>query len=457
MKKLLKVLENKYVVLGMIFLPLFLAYLMWLFAYYPGIMSGDSVNALQAVGHDTNWQPYVHTLFMKIFYRAGGVQSISLFQILFVSTGLTLILYSLYRRGVNKILLGVLYLSLLFSIPIGMMNISLWRDVLFSTALVFLSYFVSVRISNKEWKFVDYAVYTILLIIVGYFRHNGIVFIVIFPVLIAIFQKYWKTLIRLGSISLGIFFLFGLILPRVLDVSPSAPSVLSMLWVYHSEANFYNRGLLSSEIRADMEKIFTKENLAKNSERRIDYLLTSGQFDENLRIYKSTGQEIQRSFFTHDLWVNLDYFLGDRVTIMTGSLLGIGSTVVHGGNTIPSTNTLGLHTVPVIPRLNRGAFRVLKGIDSLPIVKYIVWSNWWGLLVAGILFVLAISRKNISNFVFTFCILIQVPLLFLLNVADDWRYLYFLYLSAFICIALISLEFKKEIKKKKELKKKGRR
>lgn len=449
MKKFLKLLENKYVVFGMIFLPLFLAYLMWFLAYYPGIMSGDSVNALQAVGHDTNWQPYVHTLFMKVFYRVGGIQSISLFQVLFVSTGLTLILYSLYRRGVNKVLLGVLYLSLLFSIPIGMLNISLWRDVFFSTGLVFLSYFVSVKISNREWKILDYIVYTLLLIIVGYFRHNGIVFLVIFPVIIAIIQKYWKALIRLGSISLGIFFVFGLILPRALDVSPSAPSVLSMLWVYHSEANFYNRGLLSPEIRSDMEKIFTKENLARNSERRIDYLLTSGQFDENLRIYKSTGVEIQKSFFTHDLWVNLDYFLGDRVTIMSGSLLGIGSTVVHGSNTIPSNNKLGLQTVPVIPRLNRGAFRVLKVIDGLPVVKYFVWANWWGLLVGCVLFVFAILRKNISNFVFTFCILIQVPLLFLLNVADDWRYLYFLYLSAFICIALISLEFKKKVKKKK--------
>ena len=156
--------------------------LAYLFFYRPGFMTEDSFNQWnQAIGTTplSDWHPYLHTLIIRLLTKVHkspimlSILQIVLSAFIYASWGKFLI-----NRGADRLYIYILLF--IFSIlPMhAMLNISLWKDVLYALALVYLTLQFAKIIVYKENYFnslynnISFVVSTIL---VWNIRHNGFI------------------------------------------------------------------------------------------------------------------------------------------------------------------------------------------------------------------------------------------------------------------------------------------
>lgn len=203
----------------------------YLIAFYPGFMSGDSIDQWkQALTNNYNdWHPVIHTLLIK------AVQTIwnhpaaySILQILIVSAILSYTMNFLYLRGLPKKV--ILIFSAVFAcIPSnGVYVITMWKDIPFSYALLFLTVLIANLLSNYDlfWRRrVNLLLLTIALILTATMRHNGIIPF-IFSILLIIGysvlkRKYIFKNIILVVITLSLIIIYKGPVFDKLDVTPN--------------------------------------------------------------------------------------------------------------------------------------------------------------------------------------------------------------------------------------------
>lgn len=175
---------------------LFAACLPYLLLYWPGFLFADSLSSLnQALGFEafSNHHPFIYTLFIKgclevgfIFGldATGGCALYSIIQMTFLSLCFSyLINWVISRCHLKKEWLLILAAVFGFTPYIATYSVAMWKDPLFSAALVTLSLLLmdfiltkgSVVKESKTWL----PFYALMLIIVVFTRNNG-VFIVAF-------------------------------------------------------------------------------------------------------------------------------------------------------------------------------------------------------------------------------------------------------------------------------------
>ena len=140
----------------MIFIVPILIFFMYLFIYNPGILTTESFNQLHqiATGEFNNGQPFFHTfiemIFLKIF---GSPLYIAIFQILVFSTIWTVICK--YHRddsseSSNQFIAQFIVTLIICLIPINAVySITLWKEILFSYALLFLCFLIKMMIDKQ--------------------------------------------------------------------------------------------------------------------------------------------------------------------------------------------------------------------------------------------------------------------------------------------------------------------
>ncbi len=166
---------------GIIFLCMIPVFLM----NFPGIMTPDSiVQYLQAthVESYSNHHPWMHTLFIEIFYKIGfaltgivngGIATYTIFQMILVSAGVGYAIECLYEMKIKKIW-RVTALLVFVLLPYNLIyGVTMWKDVLFSVGtLCFTVTLTRILLMNKRG-----ARDIIIFFVSGFafceFRHNG--------------------------------------------------------------------------------------------------------------------------------------------------------------------------------------------------------------------------------------------------------------------------------------------
>jgi hypothetical protein len=218
--------------------------LAYLFLYRPGFMSGDSIDQWnQAIGNRplSDWHPYLHTLIIRLLTMICKspimlpLLQIALSAFIYASWGKFLI-----NRGANRIYIYIL-LFVFSLLPMhAMLNISLWKDVLNTLALVYLTLQFAKIIVYKENYFnslynnISFVVSTIL---VWSTRHNGfmvgiftILAISVYLIAYVRFNRNRKKSI-LFNICIVIFLIIiseviiKEVIPSIMDVTPNAKGV----------------------------------------------------------------------------------------------------------------------------------------------------------------------------------------------------------------------------------------
>lgn len=151
-----------------------------LIAFNPGIISEDTVTCLATYAHNIigmpNWHPPFYILCLKgIISVWDSTYAVVLVQILFWILIMLQMLSFLYKKGISEKILYLVACIMGISIPNAMYLCSIWKDIPYSIALLWLTVIIARLILDKQNKIALYVSLVISLIFVCLLRQNGIV------------------------------------------------------------------------------------------------------------------------------------------------------------------------------------------------------------------------------------------------------------------------------------------
>lgn len=209
-------------------LPCIIIWAIYFLSFYPGIMTSDSFSQWDQIliGKFNDWHPVFHTWIMWLVTRLWlSPAAISIFQIIVLSLVVEYTLYSLEKMRIPRIILYICMAGFALNPVNGMMNITLWKDILYSTSLLFFTVVVmNVVLSNTKW--LDSKLNFLIFVISGLsalmFRHNGkFCFWPTILLLLIIFRKHFKKLIWPVVTILLLFLVIQFPLHYYLKVEPA--------------------------------------------------------------------------------------------------------------------------------------------------------------------------------------------------------------------------------------------
>ncbi len=179
--------------------------------YYPGITNGDSRvqwEEAQSMQLRDN-HPVLHTLLIKALRDVWNTwASVSVFQVVSLSAILALAFGFLVRWRVPWPAVAIAFALALLSPRIGVMSVSMWKDVpfavlVFALTLLLALFFAEERVRTR-WPF--WIAFGIVLGLIPLIRHNGlVVLIVMTPFALWGFLPYWKGTAISLAIAWAIF------------------------------------------------------------------------------------------------------------------------------------------------------------------------------------------------------------------------------------------------------------
>ncbi len=186
----------------------------WLAAFWPGVMSVDSMKIWRAaVLPDVylNDHPLLNVFLYKYLYHLWHdpavvpVAHVLLTSLLAVWFG-----FQIYRQGASLSVVMLWLLFLLCSVPVGVYNVMLWKDVPFALLTVF-SACILVKLrqekAQRRLRWTGQQICALLLagISLGLIRHNGLVYLAVLPALFLLLRlvPLKKTLLALTPLLLA--------------------------------------------------------------------------------------------------------------------------------------------------------------------------------------------------------------------------------------------------------------
>ncbi len=368
----------------------------WLLAFWPGVMSVDSLKIWRAA-----LLPEIvindHPLLNVVLYRYlsglwNNIAGVVIFHIVIVSGVLAVIFYRMVRHGLSLLVAVPFFALAVLSLPVGLYNVALWKDIPFAVLIVLWGWIVVEVYWRKsqprkplslEVKFA----LLLLLFALAFTRHNGLIYLLIVPLALVClrFSQYKEmiqrwiipgSLLGAGCVGIALWFLQDL-----------GNYTITQAWHY-----------ISSKLHAS--PLDTLERMWQNY---------WGIFDVTQK---------QRGW---DLW---HYFLSDRSSY--GFLQHVGWSDAFGyaqpGNVLPWLTSLAM-------------WLYHKSYD-LPWV-YFTWNHLHALALYPLAIVFCLRLP--ATAIFSGFILVQVLTLLFIDVMN-WRYYYFAYLGGFVLIPLIVLD-----------------
>ena len=203
------------------FLIILLCWIPYFLNYFPGFVNSDTVGEYgmaAGVVKLADHHPIVHAMFIGMFYNFGvflfktgtaGVALATLVQMIIMAFIFSYFICFLYKHKLNKkIIIG----SLLFFaiLPVNaFFAINTWKDTLFSGVFFLLNLFVFEMLEkNRTISLKDYIIFTILSLLMLFFRNNGIyIYLISSPFLLILFKYNRKIMSFLISSVIIIYFL----------------------------------------------------------------------------------------------------------------------------------------------------------------------------------------------------------------------------------------------------------
>ncbi|HBN09999.1 MAG TPA: hypothetical protein DD435_15615 [Cyanobacteria bacterium UBA8530] len=242
--------------------PCLLIWSLYFLAFYPGLMSGDSFSQWMQIGsfHFHDHHPAFHTLAIFLLTRLWHSPAVvALFQAVSLAAifGYALALFE--EIGVPKLALRLSALAFCLAPINGMYSITLWKDVSYAIALLWLTILmVPVLTSRGAWleKNGNQFVLVLSLILVSSFRHNGIIpFFLTILALFLLFREKWRPLLKVAFFSFLLLFLIKVPLYHLLGVGPGASGRLLTIPIQQVASVLAQDGEIAPRDRVFLERI----------------------------------------------------------------------------------------------------------------------------------------------------------------------------------------------------------
>lgn len=460
-------LDQKRYQFWLIFAFISLTHLLWLLAYWPGATTNDSWSSLSDAQNIkfSDWHPYVYAIYLLwIMQFYNSIAAVVIFQILITAALASSVFHFALKQGVSKILVLPFVLLFAFSIPIGLYNLIIWKDVPFSIGILAISLWLyhlelGRKIQGLAQQIPKYIILPLSLAFIAacYFRQNGIIFLGLIPIL---------TLTRLKSshylaLCLSLLFSFVLIkkiIPSHFDIKSVNGSPYHQLRTALAITTHYN--FYSNNRSRDIKII---ENATKLKWDKIIELYPqswfilwdSSAFVKEAKQWQPSGGETNRynkSFILKLILQNLPIFVAARTYDFFHSI-GLDDSN-YGPKTNYFENPLQLHGSNLAPP---GKSMYGVAIKSAPISEYLnkklelinAYSRQytglfspqvliWNLAIYFIIyFVIIFFEKGITpTSIFILPSLISAAAIFVAGAGESWRYLYYVYLTGVLVLPL---------------------
>ena len=126
------------------FLGSFCCYLVWLLIFWPGVMSVDSLKVWRAAQLPEvfiNDHPVLNVLlYSYLFQLWNNPVVVCIFHITMTSLLVAWIFFSIHKLGISIGVILPFFLFTVLSLPVGLYNIVLWKDIPFALLVVFWSF-----------------------------------------------------------------------------------------------------------------------------------------------------------------------------------------------------------------------------------------------------------------------------------------------------------------------------
>ncbi|WP_028584654.1 hypothetical protein [Desulfogranum mediterraneum] len=166
-------------------------YTSWLFIFWPGVMSVDSLKVWRAASLPEvflNDHPLLNVLlYMFLAQIWNNVAVVPVCHIVLLSLLSSSVFYTLHKEGVGLGWLIPCFVFLLGSLPVALYNLTLWKDIPFALLIVFwgftLALFYQKRcLGTLRFTLESGMAYFLLYLALALVRHNGAAYLVVVPV-----------------------------------------------------------------------------------------------------------------------------------------------------------------------------------------------------------------------------------------------------------------------------------
>lgn len=446
--------ENQKIVL-ICFCIHFLISLIWWAAFSPAIMSPDS---LAQWGETKNlifsdWHPYLSTVYFTFFSKVFNTPAaVAIFQIILTTIFFAYAFYFFLQQNVGKKIVIPVYFLLFFSIPVSLYNITIWKDVIFSLAIVIAAFLIAKKeYENKKWQKWELVSLMVFFIIATTFRHNGIVYVFFIPGLLWLYFKKQKWVKKFIVSYLLFICFFVFIAPKLISVKENPFWMTGKnLFAYHmSEALYVHpQQKITPHLRETLESVsLDKENLKKSYNKLYwNPLFWNDKINKDVLNSEIFWANLIPEFYLHNFIPNFIFISEQKFSAFFDITNGLG--YEHGllddknsdAVITVDENAQNIQTRPLLTKLNEKLGNYLLSFELNGLEEIIVWNAFVPILLLSILFIKGIIKRRSELQVFGAFILFQLPFLIYLNIAGDWRYFYFFYLSFFLTIPFLFLK-----------------
>lgn len=380
--------------------------LLYLAADWPGSMSPDSVFSHKETKllKFTNHHPYSYSLLML------GLQNIFdapvatvFFQLVLFHLLCASFFYFLYKWGVKLYLLLPFYLLVPLSVPVNLLNITVWKDVPYSLAVLFWAFFLAYLACQRWYKQKTYSadlattvLLSVLFLMLCSLRHNGLVYLPYVPfALLVICRVSVRWLVKFVLVSSVVMTVYYFVLPPyVLYKKPKANGYAKMEVTKHM-------GQMGAVAKGE-NKYFLEHYLA---ERTRKFVATLGTSPKASTWYNDMHNPPAR-------WLVVDEIRAEMATRPLSSFLA--------GQLSKILKT-----------------RYFTGFTS---GRFVHWNSLFG-FVGLLLIALLYKWLPVSAFYSSF-FLYQGFFMYFFT-WERWRYLYFIYLGGMFLLPIVTLELTK--------------
>lgn len=435
------------------FLASVLVYGSWLIAFWPGIVPFDSLDQWRqaTTGLYVDASPFLTTLLMVVVRSVGGTLSTYIgIQLIVYCATLAVVLDWLWRRAVGRVWTLVAAFVFLTWPQFGYHATVPLKDVPF-TLLVLAIGFVSYRIvvgMGPAGRRKALIVLAILCGVLPAIRYNGFPFLVV-PGLtfLALRRLDWRRSIGLIIGSILVFASIDVGLFRMMDVQ-DAPMMVE---------EFYLKSI--GAIAADPDGRFTPEQVEA-----IEKILPLADFEVlhtpttslwiRMKVFELHGVNTESPALVDDPEVleawhdavrsailsNPASLVRDRLK-MSVSMFGVApNSYKYQTESDDVAGVTDFSQTHPVPQATEAARSYLALTHSNRLLEWLFWAAWVPGLASLGFWIASVARKRPGTFIYTTFLLIHVATLLIAAPANDYRYVFFLHMSAVILPALRVVE-----------------
>lgn len=387
-------------VFWLMFLCSILSFSAWLLAFWPGGISSDSIDIWRAAkipGYFINYHPFLNMIYYLFLMQIwDNIAMVGICQIILSSLLGSYIFYYIFKMGVNIFLLLPFYILFALSIPIGIYNISLWKDIPFALLIVFWSFYVvKLYVENKQGvgnrTYQEIIVLAFLLIALCLIRHNGIVYMIIIP-----FALVFTKTVSLKRLAVPFF---GVVLIITFVYTIVFPTI--------SKTNF----------------------VSQQSKMYLEHL-------SEMNIPETAGRVVRRYFNIFDINMN---FKESKASIWCGDK---GWIKWHLNFIKRCKYNDFVKYIKFEPK-SEYLYKLLSNINKTSYKKPLVYFSWNPFYMLYLYVILFFLYKYFPlTAIYSYVILSQVFILILVFDNVHWRYYYFLLFSVYFLVPIAALDIK---------------